>query len=155
MHLQVPHWLPFSIQITFTSMIIPGFSKRSSFTMAEYKLLQISVQWSRLLPCKGNEDAHIQKSLKQYEPRHNFQQCGILTSVDSDKPVQPPLKLRNPKRCLVSSLTLLEYSSNKQRLWSDCAYAQVDLRLCWLHIPHCWKSHFAAHIFWQLQEIWK
>ena len=27
----------------------------------------------------------------------DFQQCGILTSVDSDEPVQPPLKLRNSK----------------------------------------------------------
>ena len=26
----------------------------------------------------------------------DFQQCGILTSVDSDEPVQPPVKLRNP-----------------------------------------------------------
>ena len=25
----------------------------------------------------------------------DFQQCGILTSVDSDEPVQPPFKLRN------------------------------------------------------------
>ena len=25
----------------------------------------------------------------------DFQQCGILTSVDSDEPVQPPVKLRN------------------------------------------------------------
>ena len=41
-----------------------------------------------------------------------FQQCGILTSVDSDEPVQPPVKLRNPKWCSVSSLTNIEYSSN-------------------------------------------
>ena len=34
-----------------------------------------------------------------------FQQCGILTSVDSGEPVQPPFKLRNSKRCSVSSLT--------------------------------------------------
>ena len=27
----------------------------------------------------------------------DFQQCGILTSVDSDEPVQPPLRLRNSK----------------------------------------------------------
>ena len=27
----------------------------------------------------------------------DFQQCGILTNVDSDEPVQPPLKLRNSK----------------------------------------------------------
>ena len=25
----------------------------------------------------------------------DFQQCGILTNVDSDEPVQPPFKLRN------------------------------------------------------------
>ena len=32
------------------------------------------------------------------EPRHDFQHCGILTSVlDSDKPWQPPFKLRNSK----------------------------------------------------------
>ena len=30
---------------------------------------------------------------KKIEPR----QCGILTYVDSDQPVQPPLKLRNSK----------------------------------------------------------
>ena len=27
--------------------------------------------------------------------KRDFQQCGILTSVDSDEPVQPPVKLRN------------------------------------------------------------
>ena len=74
----------------------------------------------------------------------DFQQCGILTSVDSDEPVQSPFKLRNSKWCSVSCLTLIEYSSDLQRLWSDCAYAQADLRLCWLHIPHCWKSHALA-----------
>ena len=42
----------------------------------------------------------------------DFQQCGILTSVDSDEPVQPPFKLRNSKWCLVSSLTLVEYTSD-------------------------------------------
>ena len=46
----------------------------------------------------------------------DFQECGIVTSVDSDEPVQPPFKLRNLKWCLVSSLTLIGYSSDKQRL---------------------------------------
>ena len=84
----------------------------------------------------------------------DFQQCGILTSVDTDEPVQPPFKLRNSKWCLVSSLRVIEFSSDKQKLWSDCAYAQTDLRLCWSHIPHCCKSHVTAHIFhdWQSQE---
>ena len=40
----------------------------------------------------------------------DFQQCVILTSIDSDEPVQPHFKLRNSKRCSVSSLTLIEYS---------------------------------------------
>ena len=26
----------------------------------------------------------------------DFQQCGILTSVDLDEPVQPPVKLETP-----------------------------------------------------------
>ena len=42
-------------------------------------------------------------------------QC-LLTSVDSDEPVQPPFKLTNSKRCSVSSLT--------QRL------AKALIRLC-------------------------
>ena len=40
----------------------------------------------------------------------DFQQYGSLTSVDSDKPVQPPFQLRSSKLCLVSSLTVIEYS---------------------------------------------
>ena len=43
----------------------------------------------------------------------DFQQCDILTCVDSDQPVQRPDKLRNSKLCSVSSsLTLIEYSSH-------------------------------------------
>ena len=68
-----------------------------------------------------------------YEPWHvfltNCQQCGILTCVDLGEPVQPPFKLRNSKWCSVSSYTVIEYSSNWQRLWSDCVYAQR--RLIW------------------------
>ena len=43
---------------------------------------------------------------------HDFQQCGFSTSVNSGEPVQPPFKLRNSKRCSVSSLTVIEYSSD-------------------------------------------
>ena len=38
-----------------------------------------------------------------------FQQCGILTSEDSDEPVQPHVMLRNSKRYSVSSLKVVEY----------------------------------------------
>ena len=78
----------------------------------------------------------------------DFQQCGILRSVDSDEHVQPLFKLRSYKWCSVNSLTLIDNSSDKQRLWSDCAYAQADLRLCWSHIPHCWQSHAAAQMIY-------
>ena len=76
----------------------------------------------------------------------DFKQCGILTSVDSDEPVQPPFKLRNSKWCSVSSLALIEYSSDKQKALIRLRVCAADLRLCWSHIPHCWKSHAAAHI---------
>ena len=46
----------------------------------------------------------------------NEPQRGILTSVDSYEPVQPSFKLRNSKCCSVSSLTVIEYSSDLQRL---------------------------------------
>ena len=55
----------------------------------------------------------------------DFKQCSILTSLDSDEHVQPPFRLRNLKWCSVSSLTLIGYSSDKQRLWSDCAFAAL------------------------------
>ena len=42
----------------------------------------------------------------------DFQQCDILTSVDSDEPVQPNFKLRNSKWFSVSSLTIIVYSSD-------------------------------------------
>ena len=59
----------------------------------------------------------------------DFQQCGLLTSVDSDESVQPPFKLRNSKCSSASSWTFIEFSSDLQRLWSDCAYAQAGLSL--------------------------
>ena len=42
----------------------------------------------------------------------DFQQFDILTSEDSDKPLQPPFKLRNSIWCSVRSLTIIEYSSD-------------------------------------------
>ena len=46
----------------------------------------------------------------------DFKQCGILTSIDSDEPVQLPFKLRSLKSGSVSSLTVIEYLSDQQRL---------------------------------------
>ena len=44
--------------------------------------------------------------------RRDFQQSGILTSVDSDEPVQSPYKPSDSQWCSVSILTLIEYSSD-------------------------------------------
>ena len=85
-------------------------------------------QHTRFITVKEQASLHI------WAVTCDSQQCGILIIVDSDKPVQPPFKLRSYKWCSVSSLTLIEYSSDKQRLWSDCLYVQADLRLCWSHI---------------------
>ena len=79
-----------------------------------------------------------------------------LARIDSDEPLQPPSKLRNSKCCSSSSLTVIEYWGDQQRLWSDCAYAQADLRFCWSHIPHCWK--FYGSLYWKnlrLLEDWR
>ena len=82
------------------------------------------------------------------EPRHVISNNVVF----SDEPMQPPVKIINSKSCSLSSLTLIEYSSNKQRLWSDRAYAQADLRLWWQHIPHCWKSRVTTQMY-PLSEI--
>ena len=46
----------------------------------------------------------------------DFQQCGILTSVDLDEPVQPPFNLKNSKWCSVSRLRLIKSPS---AVWSE------------------------------------
>ena len=51
-------------------------------------------------------------SFLNYAATCDFQQCGILTSVDSEEPVQSHFKLRAAKRCSASSLTLIEYLSD-------------------------------------------
>ena len=99
--------------------------------------------------------ANITDILHQYiwAATRDFQQCGILTSVDSDELVQPPFKLRNSKCCSVSSLS--------HRIFKRQATALIRLRvcagwsepLCWAHIPNCWKSHVAAHLYNNIHTI--
>ena len=53
------------------------------------------------------------KNVLSYEPWHVISNNVVfLTSVDSDEPVQPPFKPRNPKWCSVKSLRVIEYSSD-------------------------------------------
>ena len=51
-----------------------------------------------------------------YELRHVISNNVAFCQVDSDKPLQPPFKLRGSKLCLVSSSVFIEYSSDQQRL---------------------------------------
>ena len=103
---------------------IGDFCILKSASSTNARSFQIWLEWS---PFKH---LHFRTALLIWAATCGFQQCGILTSVDSGEPVQPPFKLRNSKRCWVSSLTVIEYSSEQQRLWSDCAYAQAGLSLC-------------------------
>ena len=44
----------------------------------------------------------------------DLQQCGILTSVDSDEPVQPHFKLRNPNDARSVALHSLNIQANSK-----------------------------------------
>ena len=52
--------------------------------------LWLNEQIMRCVPHINQYQYHLNKEMS-----HDFQQCGILTSVDSDEPVQPPFKLRD------------------------------------------------------------
>ena len=54
-----------------------------------------------------------------------------------------------PEETLVLSLPV----ESHRRLWSDCEDVQAGLSLCWSHIPHCWKSHVAAHYLHNLTNL--
>ena len=57
-------------------------------------------------------DAGLVYNDRLWATTRDYQQCDILTSEDSDLPVQPPVKLRNSKWCSIRSLTVIEYSSD-------------------------------------------
>ena len=54
----------------------------------------------------------VPKFLFIYESVHEISNNMAFRLVDSDEPLQPPFKLRICKMCSVSSLTIIEYSSN-------------------------------------------
>ena len=126
-----------------------------------FKIWRYILIWSKSLSCIGHS-LHILFQIYDYFRNVfkyalalicGFQQCHIWTSVESEEPVQPPFKLSYSKWCSVSSLTLIEYSSDPQRLWLASIYAQAGLRPCWPHIPHCWKSNVALISYWDKMLI--
>ena len=119
-------------------------------TQHHLEFLSLKGGWTDLSKFIHVKMPHCRKShVSAHELWHDFQQCGILANVDSDEPVQTPFKHRHSKCCSLrlSSLKFIEYSSDKQRLCLDWEYAQAGLSICWSHIPHCWKSHAPAQIY--------
>ena len=58
--------------------------------------------------------------------------CSLLLSLETPNDVQ--------------SVALQSYNIQATSKGSDQTdQAQADLSICWSHIPHCWKSHVAAH----------
>ena len=86
----------------------------------------------------------------------DFQQCGILTSVDFDKHLQPPFKLRNSKWRSVSSLTTGGHQRNYREIastwicsfvtsWTFCVSGIVTQK------PN--KGRY-SRLFWFLVKEW-
>ena len=65
------------IKLDFPTAASPA---KTTLNMRSGALLNLDAVWNR------------RKQLSR-----DFKQCGILTSIDSDEPVQPPFKLRNSK----------------------------------------------------------
>ena len=89
----------------------------SSYVFSEEQVLQSH--------CHAGHQAWISKYIHVWAVAWDFQQCGILTCVDSDEPLQPPSKLRHSKWCSVSSLTI-----TKIRILKRLAKALIRLRVC-------------------------
>ena len=85
-------------------MINPDQAPRTLLFVFVFAVTQKTHKTEGLTSCP----AHLRLVTIIWATTWDFQQCGILTSVDSDEPVQPSFKFRNS----VSSLSLIEYSSD-------------------------------------------
>ena len=111
----------------------------------------ISITINNIIPL-----AHFKKTiiitlfLKKWAATRDFQQCGILRSVDTDEPVQPSVKLRNFKWYLVGGSAVMEYSVTskvsdqtarmRRLVWAFAGrtYLIVGNLMSWLkYVRHC------------------
>ena len=85
-----------------------------AWLFADKKTVAVFYQYENYCWPLCNAVCIFDESVKTYSlaATCDFQHCGILTSVDSDEPMQPPFRLRSPKCYSVSSLTFLDYSSD-------------------------------------------
>ena len=101
-----------SFSFSFCSHLINGL-KYSISGLASIFLWPVIIS---ITSCHGLEAPRLSTFLKYeltiWAAAWDFQQFDILTGIDSDEPLQPPFKLRNSKWCSVSSLIIIEYSSD-------------------------------------------
>ena len=77
----------------------------------------------------------------------DFHQCGIMTSVDSEEPVQPPFKLRNSRWCSVSSLIIFKRLAKALiglRVYAGWSEALLVVHTTLLEIS-CRGSHLVSY----------
>ena len=96
-------------------------SERSTLCQLRFGILPLRIETGRYIGEPAEQRLCRICPQNNVENETHFQQCGILTLVDSDKPVQPPFKLRDSKCCSISRLTVHENLSDQQRLCSACA----------------------------------
>ena len=83
----------------------------------------VSSKWEHDVISEGKHDLVIIEWKHIWAVTCDFRKCGILTCVDTDEPVQPPLKLRNTKWCSVSSF-------NNHIIFKRLAKALIRMRVC-------------------------
>ena len=82
------------------------------------------------------------------EPQCEKTYLLMWPNEDSNQPVHPGSLIRV---VIVSMKTLCIFGYPKctqQRFRSDCAFAQSDLNLCWVHMSEDMFSDIAAHKSW-------
>ena len=77
----------------------------------------------------------------------DLHQCVILTSEDSDEPVQPPFKRKNSKWCFVSSLTRQAKALIRLRVCAGWAEALLVAHTKWLEISCHGSFDFACYMY--------
>ena len=80
-------------------------------------------------------------------PRDKTSQMTVCPAK-TDQPGHPPSPIRVFAVRSMRSLGPKLSSCGMRRLCSDWADAHGDLSLRWAHMPLCWFSHEAAHIWY-------
>ena len=82
-------------------------------------------------------------------PHDKTNKMTCAPSEDSDLPGYPPSLIKVFAIRMKKAWVLSYPVSEQQRLWSDWADAQADLRLRWAHRSFCWFCHEAAQYYFR------